>query len=558
MAPAKKPAENNGRTAYSYVRFSSAAQAQGDSLRRQTAWAKTWCEENGYVLDTTLKMTDAGVSAYRGKNATEGCLGAFIQCIEAGKVSPGSVLLVENLDRLTRQNAMPAIGLVSNILQGGVEIITRDGRLTTDSDMGAVMWAVVTLCRGNSESQAKSMRSSDNWKHKREHLSNTPMTGKAPAWLTLVDGKWAVDETKAAAVRRIFALASEGMGRGAIARLFNREGYPAIGRAKEWHASYIGTMLNGKAVLGEFQPHTGIHGNSKPVGKPIANYFPAIVEEHLYYAVQAAQHTHKTFRGRRGHTGASNLFQGLLVDARDNHNMTMVNKKPGTTDKQIVSYGAMRGSGASYLTFPYDALEQGLLSFISELTAGEFAVSDNSKELTTLEGKDAEIETKLDKIAKAMMGDGEFDTLMRVQAGLEANRKVIRNRLDTLRAKQNTPHADTLGETHSIIKQLGTAMGPALADMRIGLQGRIRLLIATILVYIVRTGIRRRAYVNVHYRSGGKRLVILDTEKGQLQRAWGWQRQHEKLNRAIDLSKEEVRDRLSKFGFSIFPWKMGQ
>ncbi len=53
--------------AYSFTRFSSPEQAEGDSLRRQTESTKAWCERNGFHLDTTLALHHIG-SAYRGKH----------------------------------------------------------------------------------------------------------------------------------------------------------------------------------------------------------------------------------------------------------------------------------------------------------------------------------------------------------------------------------------------------------------------------------------------------------------------------------------------------------
>ena len=40
--------------AFSYLRFSSAKQADGDSIRRQTEATRRWCERNGVQLDETL------------------------------------------------------------------------------------------------------------------------------------------------------------------------------------------------------------------------------------------------------------------------------------------------------------------------------------------------------------------------------------------------------------------------------------------------------------------------------------------------------------------------
>ncbi|MGO4509001.1 hypothetical protein AB4Z51_18475 [Bradyrhizobium sp. 2TAF36] len=44
--------------AYSYKRFSTPAQEQGDSLRRQTKMAQDWASRMGVPLDTELNLTD--------------------------------------------------------------------------------------------------------------------------------------------------------------------------------------------------------------------------------------------------------------------------------------------------------------------------------------------------------------------------------------------------------------------------------------------------------------------------------------------------------------------
>ncbi|KVR83488.1 recombinase family protein [Burkholderia vietnamiensis] len=48
--------------AYSYLRFSTPEQAQGDSFRRQTALAEAYAQQHGLELDTTLRFADEGVS----------------------------------------------------------------------------------------------------------------------------------------------------------------------------------------------------------------------------------------------------------------------------------------------------------------------------------------------------------------------------------------------------------------------------------------------------------------------------------------------------------------
>jgi DNA invertase Pin-like site-specific DNA recombinase len=83
--------------AYSYVRFSTPEQELGDSYRRQADLAKFYADKHGLELDTTLRLDDRGVSAYQGRNATVGALGAFRKAVIEGEVPQGSYLIVESL-----------------------------------------------------------------------------------------------------------------------------------------------------------------------------------------------------------------------------------------------------------------------------------------------------------------------------------------------------------------------------------------------------------------------------------------------------------------------------
>src|SRR5690242_14410049 len=84
---------------YSYIRFSTPEQKLGDSLRRQVEAAKGWAARRGLQFDETLR--DEGKSAYRGTHRTKGHLGRFLSRVENGEVPKGSVLVVENTDRLS-------------------------------------------------------------------------------------------------------------------------------------------------------------------------------------------------------------------------------------------------------------------------------------------------------------------------------------------------------------------------------------------------------------------------------------------------------------------------
>src|SRR5690606_29793134 len=109
-------AKNMARTAYSYLRFSSVKQSKGDSFRRQTEMAEELIQRKGWIMDTSLTLQDLGVSAWKGKNAVEGALAEFVKLCKAGNIKAGSILVIERLDRLSRDDVRPALKLFLDIL----------------------------------------------------------------------------------------------------------------------------------------------------------------------------------------------------------------------------------------------------------------------------------------------------------------------------------------------------------------------------------------------------------------------------------------------------------
>lgn len=107
---------------YSYVRFSSVKQREGNSLERQQDTALRIASRYELELDSTA-FHDLGMSAFKGKNAHEGKLSEFIKQIGI-KVPVGSWLVVENLDRISRNDAWSALDLFKSILSKGITIVT--------------------------------------------------------------------------------------------------------------------------------------------------------------------------------------------------------------------------------------------------------------------------------------------------------------------------------------------------------------------------------------------------------------------------------------------------
>ena len=107
--------------AYSYLRFSTPDQSRGDSFRRQADKARKFAAQNDLELSED-SYQDLGVSAYRGRNIVEGQLGKFLEAVESGKIKRGSYLLVESLDRLSREKVRNARDRFEAILDRGINI----------------------------------------------------------------------------------------------------------------------------------------------------------------------------------------------------------------------------------------------------------------------------------------------------------------------------------------------------------------------------------------------------------------------------------------------------
>jgi DNA invertase Pin-like site-specific DNA recombinase len=105
--------------AYSYVRFSTPEQINGDSLRRQSQAAAEYAARHDLeLMDKSYR--DLGISAYYNANAETGMLFEFIEAVRTGSVPRGSYLLIESMDRLSRAKPRKAIRLLEQICEEGV------------------------------------------------------------------------------------------------------------------------------------------------------------------------------------------------------------------------------------------------------------------------------------------------------------------------------------------------------------------------------------------------------------------------------------------------------
>lgn len=246
---------------YSYRRFSSGRQATGHSIERQTALARAWCTERNLQLDDTLVVSDLGVSAYTGKNATHGALSGFLAAAKNNKVPTGSILLVESLDRISRSSVPDAMALLTSIVRSGIRVVSmiddKEWNNESINDTMSFMYSVLLFSRAHEESSTKSVRVRAAHMKKREAGLPVISGGHGPGWARpSEDNKsWLLDKVKAASVKKVFEMAIAGKGGIAIARLANLEEWPLPWRKRantntRWEHTGVSRILRDRRALG--------------------------------------------------------------------------------------------------------------------------------------------------------------------------------------------------------------------------------------------------------------------------------------------------------------------
>lgn len=332
--------------------------------------AEAWALAHGLELDG-LSYQDLGISAFRGANAETGMLGDFLAAVKSGAIERGSYLLIESLDRLSRNTPRKAVRLLESICDEGITLVTlADGKIYTqdvlDSDPMAFMWAFMVAIRANEESEMKARRLKAAWKSKRDKAAEKPLTSRCPAWLSLDKGaeSFVVIEERAAIVRRIFDMMLEGLGKEAIAETLNREGVPCFGRGMHWHRSYIHKLAENPAVVGTLVPHEHLHIEGKQVRKalePVAGYYPAIIDPETFQRVQSLRVGTSPAVNRK--PGAVNLLAGLARCPGCGGSMTRVSKgsRKKAGQPYYVCAKAKVGAGCAYRAVKQDQVEQALI-----------------------------------------------------------------------------------------------------------------------------------------------------------------------------------------------------
>ena len=386
-------------TAYSYKRFSSEKQARGDSLRRQTELAENYIKDNPHLnleLDTTKDLTDSGLSAYKGTHLRKGALGVFLRAVEDGQIEEGSYLLVESIDRLYRSEPAEALPMLIDLVNYGVVVVTlNDEKVFSKKTLQGVegtfviMQSLVSMARAYEESATKGKRVKAAWDNKFQKIADgIQLTKRVPFWLA--EDRQVIPE-KAAVVQRIYQMYSDGIGTYNIARILNNEKVsPPTSRADHWAISTVTKVLRSKNTIGILVTANGIEHE---------NYYPSVIDQHLWLECQKLKKTSKNATGRNSTAVLSGLCKCVECGgtARKATKTGRI-KKDGTRGRweTLVCSRAMNNAGCPYIGISYKKIIDCILTQIRNL---EFysPADDHLKKITHLGNWIVEFESEVNE-----------------------------------------------------------------------------------------------------------------------------------------------------------------
>lgn len=360
--------------AYLYLRYSTQRQERGSSRERQEADCREFIARKGWNLVDPI-VADLGRSAWKGDHLKKGNLGKFAERILNGDVAPG-VIVVENLDRLSRQKPRVTQRWMEDICDRGWKIASVKGDKVYDADslQDNIMDILDVLYQGkaaNDYVETLSTRSKRSYESRLKvaRVDNTAIHTVGPAWLKAVgerpDIVWEPIPERVKIIREIFDQSIAGQAPWTIARTFNERGEVSFG-GKAWERTAVVKILRNRAIEGDYVVGEG--KNQKPTGEVLLGYYGASIVP-LDVVAQARAMLDRRRRGSGRNSGSIHNLFGLKIRCEACDGRMMLT---GYQSRYLVCYEAMRGNDCAHrTTYKYRPFEASALDAILYLALDE-------------------------------------------------------------------------------------------------------------------------------------------------------------------------------------------
>jgi len=425
----------------------------------------------GFELDDSLRFTDEGISAFSGKNKLDGKLGLILKMIEDGRIAPGTQLIVEAVDRITREEALVAVGTFAKIIEAGVTIHTaKDGQIYDRDTIsnGAIHLLIAHIVTANIESANKRRFQKATHNKKRDAATADPinfkMTCKTPSWVVATRDpvtkriSFAEDPDRVAVVKDIFDMfVNRNMGRGAIAAHLTKKKTPTFsGKSSTWSGGCVQKITDNPAVIGLFQPRMIVFDKTGkktrvPTGEVLKGYYPKIISEALWVRARRKSDDKsvvpKNKGGRKG-TVFNNLFSG--IPTCELCGGVMRYKNPGPNARGTIVFRCARDcetqGECNPTRFPYRDMEAITITLFNGIKLTQQNAPDD------LEEKIANLILQEEKVQQAIerldseLDDDPTDTTMTMIKKRRVKLAELRAERQKLEGEQIAPIGDTIAD----------------------------------------------------------------------------------------------------------------
>ena len=307
-----------------YRRYSSDEQGDGSAqtLEAQLERCQDFAAAQGWHI--TEVLTDPGLSAFKGEHLRPNAdLGKFLRRLREGEFPRGTVLIADNLSRLSRRPVDEAMAWVNEVNGYGIEIALADTRdvFKPNPSLGDFLQTAIKFGVSHQASADKSdqTRRSKNklWKLAEARQGKwTNLAGLLPRWLernATCDG-WIVDKDMAETINQIYRWSADGIGVNTIVNMLNaRPDLPPFGDPEDyrsgvpaWSRTTVRQYLKSAVVEGDFRPSTGMFK-----GRVIHDFYPRIVDADTVARARADLNARRKVAGKGAGTGYTNLFAGV-------------------------------------------------------------------------------------------------------------------------------------------------------------------------------------------------------------------------------------------------------
>jgi len=413
--------------------------------------AQAVCSEKGWKLIDL--PPDEGISAFKitdgdeqkAANIHKGALGAFLKKVERGEVRKGSVLIIEKMDRFSRNYVDLVIPDFLKLLQSGIEIFSCvDKTHYTLADIRKpgmlLQYAVMAMAMANDYSHSMGERIGRAFRMRLVECSKGAKMNLGswqPRWIDFVGepkqpGEFRLNE-HAETIKRIVAEYIAGESMYSIAKGLIRHNIPTLAGGK-WSQGTIGHLLGNETL----------RGTATIKGVRLENYYPPIITQGEYDKLRVKLHANVERRGGNAHSEyVANLFRnrckcsvcgGTVTSQRSgtHHLYFCKNRRVGLCKtKRMVNIGNLE---TDFFLYFLETSPDELLGKQDE---------EHSGKATAVQSRIAKLDADIAG-AVELLGTVAITELKNKLAGMEAKRQHAKAELDALNNSMflvNTPQA---------------------------------------------------------------------------------------------------------------------